>query len=131
MLNRRQFLVGLAAVPILAGPARAQDFSAELQERLRREGFRIESVGRTLLGRVRILAQSGSGEREIILNPRTGEILRDLWLSGGRNGSSNGGSGGTQGGGDDDDDDDDEDDDDNSGHGGRNSGPGGGGDDDD
>jgi hypothetical protein len=132
MLNKRQFLVGLIAVQVLAGPAMAQDFAADLQARLKSEGFRIESIGRTLLGRVRIVAQSSSGQREIILNPRTGEILRDLWITGGRNSSGQspqGGNGGGQGGGDDDDDDDDEDDDeDNSGHGGGgggNSGKGG------
>ncbi len=125
-------MVGLAALPVLAGPAMAQDFAKDLQAQLEHDGFRIESVGRTLLGRVRILAQSASGQREIILNPRTGEILRDLWITGGRQSSGQsqqgGNSGNQEGGGDGhgDDDDDDDDDDDNSGHGGGgNSGKGG------
>lgn len=39
------------------------------------------SVSSTLLGRARIVATSQDGYREIIVNPRTGEILRDVWLS--------------------------------------------------
>lgn len=129
MLNRRTFLVGLTTVPFLAGPLRAQDFASAMQARLEREGFAIESIGRTLLGRVRILARSAAGQREIILNPRTGEVLRDLWLTGGNQGSSpvqpkQDGSGDDDN--DDNDDDDDDDDEDNSGHGSGSSGQSGG-----
>ncbi len=128
MLNRRQFTVGLATLPALAGPAFAQDFAADLQASLEQDGFRIESVGRTLLGRVRILAQNASGEREIILNPRTGEILRDLWITRGKTPSTEpqqGGNGVDQGGGEDHDDEG-EKDGGNSGHGGGGNGGKGG-----
>ncbi|MES2145971.1 MAG: hypothetical protein V4516_16855 [Pseudomonadota bacterium] len=82
MLTRRQMLAGLVAGATLAGgPALAQDYASEVERRLVRQGYRIEAVGRTLLGRVRILARNSEGEREIILNPRTGEILRDLWIA--------------------------------------------------
>ena len=37
------------------------------------------SVSRTWLGRIRIEAESGTHEREIVFNQRTGEILRDFW----------------------------------------------------
>ncbi|MGL6209476.1 MAG: hypothetical protein ACRC14_06565, partial [Paracoccaceae bacterium] len=88
-------------------------------------------VERTLLGRERITGARGGGSREIIVNPNTGEILRDLWLNS---------DGEVKGAGilsdddeerdededDDDDDDDNADDGDNSGKGGGNSGSGGG-----
>lgn len=82
-------------------------------------------MSRTLLGRTRFVATSDQYRREIILNPRTGEILRDLWLlldgeAGGGvrildQGSGHSSSGSGSGGGspaDDDDDDDDHDGDD-------------------
>ncbi len=117
----------------MTGPAFARDFASEVEARLATEGYEIESVARTLLGRVRILARSTDGEREIILNPRTGEILRDVWLSRGNSGQStlldDDGNSGKGGGDEDKDEDKDEDDgEDNSGSGGGggNSGHGGG-----
>ncbi|MCX7890657.1 MAG: hypothetical protein N2422_13185 [Rhodobacteraceae bacterium] len=125
--GRRAFLVfGLAA--LAAGPALAAGLEDDLVAQLRAQGFTEISVSRTWLGRVRILAEGPDGWREIVFNPRTGEILRDYWeASGGSSVKilSSGGSGKSGNGGDgkddDDDDDDDEDhDDDNSGHGGGN-----------
>lgn len=63
----------------MALPAFAQDFGDSVVRQLRRQGFRQISTGRTLLGRVRIVALGNGGRREIIVNPRSGEILRDLW----------------------------------------------------
>jgi hypothetical protein len=132
-MKRRAFLAGLAGAAIAASPALAQDFVDDIIGQLKKQGFRSVVTERTLLGRVRILADRKDGQREIIVNPRTGEILRDLWtaFAGGkstvdivRDGSGGGGSGGHGGhGGGDDDDDDDEDEDedegeDHSGHGG-------------
>ena len=112
---------------------------------LEAQGYEIVEVERTWLGRVRVEAIRGRQERELVINPRTGEILRDYIeeaededLHGGDGeedkddgyeASSNYGGGGSgnsgRGGGDDDDEDDDDD-----GSGG-NSGSGGGNDDDD
>jgi hypothetical protein len=145
VLTRRQLVIGLVASLAMTGPALARDFSSEVEAKLSSQGYEIESVARTLLGRVRILARNAEGEREIILNPRTGEILRDLWLTRGKSGQSmllddNGKSGkGNDNSGSGSGDDDDDDDEDNSGSGGGsggNSGEGGsggsgGGDDDD
>lgn len=78
-MKRREFLSGLAASAALAGPALAQDYVASVASQLRKMGFRITREERTLLGRVRIVATRGDGRREIIINPNTGEILRDLW----------------------------------------------------
>lgn len=70
----------------MALPAAAAGFSDEVVRQLRQQGFSEILVESTLLGRTRIVAKSRNGTREIILNPRTGEILRDLWLA--RTGSS-------------------------------------------
>ena len=63
----------------LLGPAahasETQDrIIAELQE----QGFSRIEVSRTLLGRTRIVAEGEGYEREIILNPASGVILRDF-----------------------------------------------------
>jgi uncharacterized membrane protein YgcG len=132
-MKRRAFLTAILAGALFAPAAFAQDFVGSVIAQLRAQGFRSVVQERTLLGRVRILASRTDGKREIIINPRTGEILRDLWtpLDGSpgkvtiiddKSGKSGKGS--------DDDDDDDDADDDNSGHGGGDSGGGdsGGGD---
>lgn len=121
-MKRRQLLIGLAAVAgtqlCAAGVALAAGFADQIVAQLRKQGFGSIVVERTWLGRVRILAERSDARREIILNPNTGEILRDLWLS--KSGNA------VQGARISDDDEDEDGDDDNSGHGG-----GGGGDSDD
>ena len=88
-MKRRVFLsLGLAAI-VAAGPAFAQSLTDSIVAQLRQQGFKRIQVERTLLGRTRIRADGTDGRREIILNPRTGEILRDLWTS------SSSGSGGS------------------------------------
>ncbi len=76
-MNRRTMLLALsvALLPsqLLAG------YEDDVVRQLRTQGFRDIEVSRTLLGRSRIEAQNDNGSREIILNPRTGEILRDLF----------------------------------------------------
>ncbi len=58
----------------LAAPALAADFGETLVAQLRGQGYTDISVTRTLLGRIRIFAISTQFQREIIVNPRTGEI---------------------------------------------------------
>lgn len=131
-MRRRQLLIGLAAVAgtqlCAGGAALAAGFADEIVAQLRKQGFGNIVVERTWLGRIRILAERSDARREIILNPGTGEILRDLWLSksgtpvqGARisddddnDGADNSGQGG---GGDSDDSEDDDEADDNSGSG--------------
>jgi hypothetical protein len=139
MLNRRLFLGALMGAALTGGMAHAQDYAGDIITRLRGQGFTIVSSRRTLLGRVSIIAESSRGRREIIVNPRTGEILRDLWIAKGSgstrpaildgDNSGHGGGGGGDDGEDDEDDDDsgdddedDEDDEDNSGSGSGHSG---------
>ncbi|GLS85656.1 hypothetical protein GCM10010873_06290 [Cypionkella aquatica] len=86
-MDRRSFLRlcagGLAGASfgVLPGAACADSYQKSVVSQLRRQGYRQINVERTLLGRVRIVAARGGGLREIILNPRTGEILRDVLLA--------------------------------------------------
>lgn len=78
-MNRRQVVIfGLAAA--VAGPCFASDFEGEIVASLRAQGYGQITVEVTLLGRVKITAIKQFNHREIVINPRTGEILRDLWL---------------------------------------------------
>jgi hypothetical protein len=128
-MKRRIFVAAICVGLVSANVAMARDFADTIISQLRSQGYTEVTVTSTWLNRTRIFAQSDDAQREIILNPRTGEILRDLYI-GGDSGSriyddgDNSGSGnsGHGNGGDDDDDDDDDDrdndDNDNSGHGG-------------
>lgn len=82
-MNRRQTLFAFAALAMMAfsvAPARA-DRADDMVEWLADQGFESIEVTRTLLGRVRILVTLEDGFRELIVNPRTGEILRDVWIA--------------------------------------------------
>ena len=85
-MNRRRFLYQLTAAStlVLTGAAAfAATYTDAVVSQLTKQGFYNIAVQTTLLGRVRILADRGDGQREIILNPRTGEILRDTWQASG------------------------------------------------
>lgn len=71
--------LGLAVAILLPASAHAQDLTAQIVEQLTRQGFEVVVQERTMLGRVRIGAERDGGFREIVFNPNTGEILRDLW----------------------------------------------------
>lgn len=84
MMKRRtflkQFLAATAAASILAAsPVAAASLEERVVEQLREQGFESIRISRTWLGRLRIKARGRGYEREIIINPRTGEILRDFW----------------------------------------------------
>lgn len=68
------------AAGILSATVALADYEQDIVRQLQDMGFARVEVSRTLLGRVRITAIGADGTREIILNPNTGEILRDLWL---------------------------------------------------
>lgn len=81
-MKRRDFLLGLASAGPLAlvgGAALAQSFADDLIAQLTAMGFSDIEAFTTWLGRVRIVAARADGVREIVLNPRTGEVLRDFW----------------------------------------------------
>lgn len=137
-MDRRKFLVLVTAFSLTGTmPARA-DKQDDIVERLVEAGFGKIEITRTLLGRVRIVATKGNVRRELVINPRTGEILRDVTIiaedRGAKSGSSEGGGRSSNSGsgsdddkdesdddGGDDDDDDSDDDSDKSGSGGHGS----------
>lgn len=113
---------------VMASTAHAQEFADVIVAQLRADGFSEIETEQTWLGRTRIVASGAEGKREIVVNPNTGEILRDLWLN--RNGSDDTSLASSSGGGNDDsgrDDDDDDSGDDNGGSSGSGSSGGSGG----
>jgi len=46
---------------------------------LENQGYEINEVSRTWMGRVIVEAKSATHNREIVLDPYSGEILRDYW----------------------------------------------------
>jgi len=66
------------ALAVFAGAGFSQSYEDSLVKQLRAQGYSNINVSRTLLGRAQISATTEGEVREIILNPRTGEILRDL-----------------------------------------------------
>lgn len=107
MMGRKKFVGALIVGAMSAAPAMADVYSERIVQQLEAQGFRSISTERTWLGRTRITAEGRAGQREIIVNPNTGEILRDLLLTG--NGGGSGRSGLVNVSQDDDDDDDDDD----------------------
>lgn len=62
----------------LLGPQRALT-EEEAAALLESEGFEVVEMGRTLLGRIRIVAEGPQGSREIVLHPGDGRVLRDIF----------------------------------------------------
>lgn len=76
----------LAILTATAGAAATPEeiIFAQLQD----EGYTVQQVSTTFLGRIRIAAAKGDYQREIVINPRTGEVLRDyqtILMAGGGN----------------------------------------------
>lgn len=74
----------LLAVTIFAGFTQAS-FAGSVEQQvirsLQAQGYQVLEQSYTFLGRLRIVAQNGSLQREIVVNPGTGEILRDYAVS--------------------------------------------------
>jgi uncharacterized membrane protein YgcG len=79
-MKRRTFIFSLLAASALPGQLLASPIQDFLLKELRAQGYTEFTVSTTWLGRLRILAISPKYRREIIANPRTGEILRDYWV---------------------------------------------------
>jgi hypothetical protein len=78
-MKRRHFLSALLATAVvLPGAALAQTAVDRVAAVLTSAGYRDITVSRTLLGRTRITGQRGDRMREIVMNGRSGEILRDI-----------------------------------------------------
>ena len=77
-MKHRQLILGsILLAACLAQPASAQTVKDQVVEQLRQSGFKHIRITQTILGRLRIVAQDGDTTREIVINPRTGEVLRD------------------------------------------------------
>ena len=106
MFKKILLLLLMTAMTLAALPAAAGQNRDSIVFQLKQQGYDQIAVSRTWLGRTRILAKRENEQREIIINPRTGEILRDFWRSDDATGPmllahpepgarSGGGSGGT------------------------------------
>jgi hypothetical protein len=73
-------LLTAAVLLALAAPAQADAIEDQVTLALEEQGYEILSVDRTWLGRLRIIAESDDLRREIVMNPTTGEVLRDYSL---------------------------------------------------
>ena len=77
----RRYLGMVMTFWLLTAPmAFAQSYADQIVQQLSAQGFSDITVEITLLGRIRIKGHNGQGLREIIMNPHTGEILRDMWI---------------------------------------------------
>ncbi len=74
-------IYALAAVALVATGtfAQAETRVEAVARHLTEQGYTEIEISRTFLGRARIEAHKGDMEREIVMNPNTGEILRDYW----------------------------------------------------
>lgn len=66
------FLLVSSALVAVAGPVEEQ-----LVAGLKAQGYVILEDGYTFFGRLRIVAENATLHREIVVNPQTGEVLRD------------------------------------------------------
>ena len=89
MMTRTFFLAaGFGLALGLPGAALASDRTDQILRDLRAQGYAQIEVGRTWLGRIHITATGRAGRREIVVNPNTDEILRDLVTPGDRSDAS-------------------------------------------
>lgn len=80
-MNRRHFVGLVMAASVTGSAAFAVGVADEIVRQLQADGYTDIVLETTWLGRIRIRAMSSAGTREIIVNPSTGEILRDLWIA--------------------------------------------------
>jgi len=74
---KRVILAATTVLALCGTPAQAAGIEANIVAQLRGQGYTFVQVTRTWLGRIRIDAKQGDVRREIVINPNTGEILRD------------------------------------------------------
>lgn len=74
---RHKTILAAALFAGLATPAFANPHVDRVVTMLQSDGYESIEIERTWLGRIRIEAEKGELEREIVLNRSTGEILRD------------------------------------------------------
>lgn len=84
MSKRHIVLTLLSAALSASSPAFAQSQLDRVVSDLRSENYDTITIKRTFLGRIRVYGSGSAGVREVILNPSTGEVLRDYASSGKR-----------------------------------------------
>lgn len=97
-MMRKLILTAAALTALTLGPALAQTYELDITAQLRAQGYQNITLSHTWLGRTRIVALLGSDLREIVIDPNTGEILRDLsrtLMAEGSSGRGNGAPSGT------------------------------------
>lgn len=77
-----RFVLISALLLLMAGAAQAETPQERLVAALTAEGYVIVETERTWLGRLRIVAIRGDVRREVVINPGTGEVLRDIARTG-------------------------------------------------
>lgn len=77
-MTLRPFML-CTALSLAPFAVQAQTPQESVLTQLQAQGFDNFNINRTFLGRIRIVALSDDLRREIVLNPNTGEILRDFW----------------------------------------------------
>lgn len=73
----RRIILGVATLLALAWPGGAETVAETVARQLREQGYQRIETSYTWLGRLRVNAVQGEMKREIVINPNTGEILRD------------------------------------------------------
>ncbi|MDI3338581.1 hypothetical protein QKW60_19390 [Defluviimonas aestuarii] len=78
-MSGSKFVFGTVLWFTLALSAGASDLVGNVSDQLRAQGYDRITASSTWLGRIRIVAGRSDGMREIVLDSRTGEVLRDVW----------------------------------------------------
>ena len=77
--HMRKYMMLLTAMAGLTAPlsANAQTIEEQVISELEGQGYTDIQIYHTLLGRLRIVATSGDIQRELVILPASGEVLRD------------------------------------------------------
>ncbi|RED14121.1 hypothetical protein [Pontivivens insulae] len=72
-------LQGVALAVMFSTPLMAEDLADQAALQLEQQGYTVIESHRTLLGRLRIVAESEQGTRELVIDRTSGAILRDYF----------------------------------------------------
>lgn len=78
MIRLAKAFAPMLALALWVVPALGASVEDQVVAQLQSQGYQDISVNRTLLGRIRVVAVTETEWREIVIDPRTGEILRDF-----------------------------------------------------
>ena len=69
-----------ASLTLACEPAQANDTQSDVMRALQSQGYSVERVGRTFLGRIKLTVSDATTTREIIVSRYTGEVLHQRTL---------------------------------------------------